>query len=164
MDRAAFTRAMEPAADERIPCVTPIGYPAAKMSLRESTMRMTIRADERMAFEKLFFASDFHTPLTPEAAGALALPLEMVRLGPSAVNKQPWRLLVCGNAVHFYLRRSRGFTPAPHGDMQMVDMGIALCHFDLTARECALNPVFSLQDPHLCDDMEYIATYTVTLP
>ena len=45
--------------------------------------------------------------------------------------------------------------------MQLVDMGIALCHFDLTARECGLTPVFSLQNPALDTALEYIATYTL---
>ena len=46
-------------------------------------------------------------------------------------------------------------------DMQMIDMGIALCHFDLAAKELGVNAQFELADPKLCDDMEYVASYKI---
>lgn len=122
MDRAAFERAMELAEDEVMPCMSPLGYPAKKMSLRESMMRKGINADARMPFKELFFDGSFTSPLTEEKAGKLYHPLEMVRLGPSAVNKQPWRVLLTENAAHFYLKRSKGFTGGTI-DMQKIDMG-----------------------------------------
>lgn len=160
MDRPAFESAMHLAEDEVMPCVTPLGYPAAKMSLRETLMRKGIKADERMAFDELFFEGSFSSPLTPERAGKLAHPLEMVRLGPSAVNKQPWRVVVTENAAHFYLKRARGFGGGVL-DMQKIDVGIALCHFDLAAKEAGLTPIFELSDPGIPakDGEEYIATY-----
>ena len=82
----------------------------------------------------------------------------MVRLAPSAVNKQPWRAVAYDNAVHFYLKRSKGFNHNEKLDMQMIDMGIALCHFDLTAKE-NLNVVFEQNDPKIESDAEYIASY-----
>ena len=68
--------------------------------------------------------------------------LEMVRVATSAVNEQPWRVIACDNAVHFYLKRSKGFSYNKKPDMQMIDIGIALCHFDLTAKENNFNIVF----------------------
>jgi len=109
MDRAAFEKTMELAEDEVMPCMSPLGYPAKKMSLRETMMRKGIKADERMAFEELFFDGSFASSLTKEKAGILCYPLEMVRLGPSAVNKQPWRIVIADHAAHFYLKRSKGF-------------------------------------------------------
>lgn len=38
-------------------------------------------------------------------------------------------------------------------------MGIALCHFDMTAKENNLNIVFEQNDPKLETDAEYIASY-----
>ena len=38
MDRSAFERAMELGEGEVMPCVSPLGYPAKKMSLREEKM------------------------------------------------------------------------------------------------------------------------------
>ena len=86
----------------------------------------------------------------------------MVRLAPSAVNKQPWRLLLKDNVVHFYLKRSKGFCHEGKLDMQMIDMGIALCHLELAAKACDLNIKFVQSNPNLStDDMEYIASYVI---
>ena len=160
MNRAAFEKAMELGKDEMMPCATPLGYTAQKMSVRETVMRKAIRADERLPFEALFFDGDAATPLSQEKAGDLAVPLEMVRLAPSAVNKQPWRVIVCDGAAHFYCKRSKG-EGSGELDMQMVDMGIALCHFALAAQESGLDAEFVQADPHLATDMEYVASYRV---
>lgn len=160
MDRAAFEHAMALGADEMMPCVSPLGYPAEKMSLRETMMRRGVKADSRLRFEELFFRAD-GTPLTE--AGALSAPLELVRLAPSAVNKQPWRVFVDGSTAHFYEKKSKGFAAGATGDLQKVDVGIALCHFALGAQESGLTPRFSVDDPKLAaaGEMEYVASWTV---
>ena len=160
MDRAAFENAMELREDEVMPCVIPLGYPAQKMSLRETMMRKGIRADERMAFEKLFFDGSFDFPFSPEQTGNFRHPFEMVRLAPSAVNKQPWRIVLTGNTAHFYLKRSKGFGGGTI-DMQKIDIGIAMSHFELAAREAGLAPRFLLADPGIVPKSgeEYIASY-----
>lgn len=161
MNRSAYEQAMELGTDEIMPCASPLGYPAKKMSLRESTMRKAIKADERLPFEELFFDGAFNAPLAKEKAGDFLQPLEMVRLSPSAVNKQPWRVIIADNAAHFYLKRSKGFGHGPDLDMQKIDMGIALCHFALTAIENDLDIRFTQADPMLVSepDTEYIASY-----
>lgn len=161
MNRAAFERAMGLGEDEIMPCASALGYPAQKMALRERMMRRAIKADERKPFEELFFDGSFATPLTAENAGRLAYPLEMVRLAPSAVNKQPWRAIVTEAAVHFYLKRSKGFSHNEELDMQKIDMGIALCHFALAAKDGGMQVTFVQKDPELATDaeVEYIASY-----
>lgn len=161
MNRSAFEQAMELSEDEMMPCATPIGYTSKKMSLRENMMRKAIKADERLPFEELFFDGAFDTPLSKEKAGSLALPLKMVRLAPSAVNKQPWRVVVSDNTAHFYLKRSKGLGHEGKLDMQMIDMGIALCHFALTAMENNLRTSFVQDDPQLAlgSEVEYVASY-----
>ncbi len=162
MNRPAYEKAMHLAADEMMPCAAALGYPAKKMSLKETVMRKAVQADVRLDFESLFFKEDFYTPLKKEDAQALAHPLEMVRLAPSAVNKQPWRAVVTGDTVHFYLKRSKGFSAAAI-DMQKVDMGIALCHFDLAAKEVGLKATFVVSPPAVetGSDVEYIASYRI---
>jgi len=159
MNRPAFEKAMELDENEMMPCASPIGYVAKKMSMRESMMRKAIKADERLPFEGLFYDRTMQVPLTKEQAGYWKEPLEMVRLAPSAVNKQPWRAVVQENVIHFYLKRSKGFEKEGGLDMQMIDMGIALCHFALAAKECSLNIEFLQNNPNLSSDMEYIASY-----
>ena len=163
MDRAAFERAMELGEDEKMPCVSPLGYPAKKMSVKEGIMRKAVKADSRLPFEKLFFDGAFHMPLTEERAGCLGKALEMVQWAPSAVNKQPWRIVVDQDDAHFYLKRNKGFVSDAVGDMQKIDLGIALCHFALVAEESGLVAEFRINDPEIAaeTDMEYIASYRV---
>lgn len=164
MNRKAFEEAMNLGADEMMPCATPIGYPAATMSIREKMMRGVIKADERLPFGELFFDGNFDTPLTVEQAGQVMCPLEMVRLAPSAVNRQPWRVILRDNQVHFFLKRAAGAGSGSDDklDMQMVDMGIALCHFQLAAQDCGLKAEFFRGDfQHLSDRMEYVGSFTV---
>ena len=163
MNRSAFEQAMALEAGEIMPCATPIGYTARKMSLRESMMRKAIKADERLPFETLFFDGSFDVPLTREKAGKFVKSLDMVRLAPSAVNKQPWRAVVSTDVVHFYIKRSKGFSHEGKLDMQMIDMGIALCHFALAAAENHLDVTFRQDDPKIEPETgtEYIASYVI---
>ena len=162
MNRDAFERALALDSGEVLPCVSPIGYPAKKMSLRETMMRKGIKADSRFGFEELFFDGGFETSLTEEKAGAFKDALEAVRLAPSAVNKQPWRVAVCGDKAHFYEKHSKGYVSGGW-DIQKIDMGIALCHFELAAKECGLEVTLEIKDPELLtgDDTQYIASYVL---
>lgn len=165
LNRGAFEAAMELGAGEFMPCASPVGYPGKKPSLRESLMRKGVRADTRLPFSELFFAGEFSHPLTEGAAEDLREPLEAVRLAPSAVNKQPWRAVVLNDAVHFYLKRSKGLAgDASTGDLQKIDLGIALCHFFLTAEANGLSPVLLLSDPGLETEAgtEYIASVRIS--
>lgn len=163
MDRGVFEKAMELGEGEVMPCVSPLAYPGKKMALRESMMRKGLKADDRRPFGELFFDGSLDVPLTAEKAGKLAFPLEMVRWAPSAVNKQPWRVIVTDKAAHFYLKKAKGFADGGAGNMQKIDMGIALCHFELAAKERGLTVSFALSDPGLetSADMEYIASYNI---
>lgn len=163
MNRPAFEKAMELGEDEMMPCATPLGYTTKRMSVRETVMRKAIKADERFPFEELFFNGSFDTPLSKEKAGKFAEPLEMVRLAPSAVNKQPWRVLISDNYAHFYLKRSLGSGNEGKPDMQKIDLGIALCHFALAAKENNLSIEFIQKDPELVtnSELEYIASYVI---
>ena len=78
----------------------------------------------------------------------------------NAVNKQPWRIVLEEHAAHFYLLRSKGFGGGVL-DMQKIDMGIALCHFDLAVQAVGLCPKLIEMDPGLRTNSgeEYIATY-----
>lgn len=155
MDRPAFEKAMELAHDEAMPCVSPLGYPADKMSLRETLMRKGIKADARLDFGDLFFDGGFEKPLNESSPWRNAL--EMVRWAPSAVNKQPWRVVVEGSKAHFYEKKSKGYVDASGWDLQRVDIGIALYHFAYGLDE---NVRLTIADPSLTapEGTAYIAT------
>ncbi len=145
-NRSAFAEAMEIREGELFTILSPVGYPATKKRLGESLFRRTLKADQRMPWEKLFFAQDFSTPLTKEAAGEYQFPLEMLRLAPSAVNKQPWRVVMTDGAFHFFKQgTANGETGAI--DMQQIDVGIGICHFHLAAMEQGLQGHFAKVEP-----------------
>lgn len=159
LSRSTFEKAMEVQDDEVLPTASPVGYPAKKRSIRENLMRKGLKADERIPFEELFFDGSFGSALKAENAGVFAQALEMARLAPSAGNKQPWRAIVDGDKVHFYEQKS--MKDSSLGDIQKVDMGIALAHFDLTMSENAVSGNFVFADPEIAvpEDVSYIATY-----
>lgn len=163
LSRDTFEKAMEIKEGEVLPCVSPVGYPAAKRSIRETMMRKAIKADDRLPFEQLFYDGSFDRPLACQAAGALADCLQMVRLAPSAGNKQPWRAVLQGQTVHFYELKS--MKDSPLGDIQKVDMGIALAHFNLAAQEKGIAVRFIFADPGIPapENMHYIVSCEVTV-
>ena len=163
ISRKTFEKAMEVKDTEVMPVASPLGYPADKMSVRETLMRKGIKADERLPFEELFFQGSFAKRLTPEQAGEFLDALEMVRLAPSAANKQPWRAVVCEDTVHFYEKKTKSLSDNPLGDIQKVDVGIALAHFDLMLKETGINRCFVTRNPgfEIDDSMEYIITCEV---
>lgn len=162
ISRKAFEKAMEIGDTEVMPVASPVGYPAQKKSIRETMMRKGLKADERLPFGELFFEESFMESLIPKHAGQFRDALEMVQLAPSAGNKQPWRAVVRGEKVHFYEKKS--IPENPLGDIQKVDIGIALAHFDLTLKENGTDGCFVAEDPgfEIDNRMEYIITYEVT--
>lgn len=163
LSRSSFEKALKVKDTEVMPVASPIGYPAEKQSVREKLMRKGIKADERLPFDTLFFENSFAQGLAQEKAGKFRDALEMARLAPSAGNKQPWRVVVCGDKAHFYEKKSKAMSSNPLGDIQKVDVGIALAHFDLTLKESGISGSFSIDDPGFAtdDSIEYIITYEV---
>ena len=158
MKRETFERAAGRGEGERMPCVSPLGYPAPKRSIKEALMRKGVGADQRKAISELFFDGDFSTPLSPE--GAEAKLAEEVRWAPSAVNKQPWRILRQGDLWHFFVKHDGGFIHPETGDLQKIDVGIALAHFLLGAEAAGLPAALVLDDPGaaLPGETEYVAS------
>ena len=157
-NKSAFAGAMEIKEEELFPILSPIGFPAERKSLTERLMRLGVKADSRLLWQELFFADSFDTSLDETYTGPYRFALEMLRLAPSAVNKQPWRVLVCADAVHFY---RKGNYPSLGGiDMQRIDMGIAMCHFDLAVQDCGLPGHFEIKDPTIqTPGLQYIASW-----
>ncbi len=159
MRRELFEKAAGLADGEMMPCMTPLGYPAKKRTLKENMMRTGIGADSRMAVDELFFDGEWGKPLPLDADTAELA--EMVRWAPSAVNKQPWRIVKTDDGWHFYEKKdSRSFVSEKTGDLQKIDVGIALCHFVMGLQEKGREPVVLIADPKIGipTDAEYIAT------
>lgn len=134
--RSDFANAINLQSNEILPIVSPVGYEGGKKSL--FAVIASKSRNNRKNFSQLFFNNDFKTPLTPNDAGEYYEPLEMLRLAPSAVNKQPWRVIREDDKVHFYVSSSNAFSN--------IDMGIAICHFHLTAIENNIKGDFTVID------------------
>jgi hypothetical protein len=140
-NKAGFARKINIGDNEIIPAVTPFGYESERRALVDRTIRRMAGSKFRKKWGELFFNYDFTSPLSVNEAGIYAKPLEMVRIAPSASNKQPWRIIKDKNTklFHLFLQRTKHYPLTPFGvDMQMLDMGIAMCHFELSCRELAI--------------------------
>ncbi len=139
--RSAFAKRIGLTPHEVMPAASPLGYTAQKKTLTDSLFKFLARSKTRKPWQELFYSNDFNTPLLKSDAQRYATCLEAVRLAPSASNQQPWRILreEGNNTFHFYLRRAKIYAKSIRRiDLQKVDMGIAMCHFDLAARELGL--------------------------
>ncbi len=161
MKRELFEAAAGVKPGEMMPCVSPLGYPAKKKSVREVMMRKGIGADSRIPAEKLFFREQWGQPLTQ--ADEMAEILELVRWAPSAVNKQPWRILLKDGVYHFYEKKDKGYVSEATGDLQKIDVGIALCHFLMGLEEQGMQAEVTVRDPGLeiPNDAEYIVSVAI---
>ena len=165
--KSKFAKKISLEKGEIIPCVTSVGYISDNPRKIDQTIRSTARSDKRFPWDKLFFENNFSTPLTEQTAGEFATPIKMVRKAPSASNKQPWRIIKQGNAFHFYLHRTPGYRSSRYAkmlrfaDLQLVDMGIAMCHFELTAKEMNLAGKWVVDEPDI-QKPEEISEYVVS--
>jgi hypothetical protein len=161
-DREGFADAMKIKEGEVFPIITPYGYATAHKHEKEIEMRKMIQADHRKEWDQLFYKNDFQTLLTKEDAGDLTFPLEMVRLGPSASNKQPWRILLKDGVCHFYEYKEPGYSEFFPYDIQRVDIGIAAAHFDFSVKEKGIKGHFDATyqpDLELPEHMEYVFSW-----
>lgn len=161
-NRSGFAAAMNLKEGDLFPCISPIGYPAGKKKYYRIIDEVGIKGRSEKRMERtIFFKQNFSRPLTKDDAGEFAFPLEMVRLAPSAVNKQPWRIVQENDAYHFYLARSLK-SDNEKVDLQRVDMGIATCHFHMAVLEKELPGKFQklakpgIQSP---EQMQYIYSW-----
>jgi len=124
--REDFRQRLGLAANETLPVISPVGIAKARPRMFETAMRSVIGANSRKPAGELFFDGPVLSPLDGKSAGEYAVPLEMVRLAPSASNKQPWRVIREYGMYHFFLCRTRGYGNIAAFDIQMNDIGIAM--------------------------------------
>lgn len=161
-NKGSFSAAMDLSPEELLPIVAPVGYPSALRGPMDLLFKPVPAIRSRKPWKALFFESNFNDPLLDTDAGAYAAPLEMVRLAPSASNRQPWRIVRLSGVFHFYLAHDALFAARAAYDVQKIDMGIAMCHFELAARESGLKGKWGFCDPQAPGEakgLEYIITW-----
>lgn len=157
--RSDFQENLDIGENEFIPIVSPVGNKKDKPGLVDSIMRAGAGSNKRKPWKDLFFERDGLKPLSEDSTGLYSTALEMVRIGPSASNKQPWRVIKDEGNFQFFLSRNQGYG-IPSYDMQKNDIGIAKCHFELTAKELGLKGKWAeIEDVHMANDFEYICTW-----
>ena len=170
--KSSFAGRISLGKSEVMPAVVALGYKAEKRRLFDSTMRLIAGSANRKSFHDLFFDRHFSTSLDPAQCGPYVMPLEMVRIAPSATNRQPWRIVrdKDQNVFHLFLQRTKNYYKNNQKlfgimDLQRIDMGIAMCHFELACGEAGiegawtLNGAVSARDLKLPELTSYVATW-----
>ena len=104
--------------------------------------------------------------LTQETSNPFEVPMEMVRIGPSASNKQPWRPVLSDDhrKCHFYIEHTPNYSAKLGYDMQLLDIGIAMCQFDLACKELNIAGKWIIDDPLIDlqnEKTEYIISWEI---
>jgi nitroreductase len=160
-NKTAFSTAVGLQEEELIPAVTPVGYFGTNKRTIDKMFRYFAGSDNRKPFDELFFSKTFSGQLSVKEKDTYGYFLEMVRLAPSASNKQPWRVVVDNKVLHFFLKRTPNYNKnIVHADLQRVDMGIAISHVELALNEKNVSHKWTVNKPDIdVDDMtEYTAS------
>ncbi len=161
--RASFARQMDLQPGELLPAITPVGYPAEDINHRDQLTRLAVKAKNRKSRAELFYGPDGKTPLGQENNNPYHDALEAVRLGPSASNRQPWRISRDEKGkYHLYLMENKIYNRLMGKiRLQNIDMGIAMCHFALVAEEQNLPGMWrKTADAPVFQGLKYIATWS----
>lgn len=159
-NKNSFKKNLNLEENEFIPIVSPVGMKKEKPTVLDSFMRTAAGSNKRKPWNELFFEENPTKDLNENMAGLYVTPMEMVRLAPSASNKQPWRIIRDKNNFHFLLSRTKGYGVSSY-DLQKNDIGIAKCHFELTAKELGLKGQWvEIEDIDMKNEWEYICTWS----
>jgi len=162
-NKSLFSTKIKCQKNEIVPAITPIGYIPETRRTKEKVIRAFIKADSRFPWSKIFFEESFSTTLPREATGRYETLLEMARLAPSAGNKQPWRVLKekRNDTFHFYVKSSPDLKQKVYNTFINIDIGIAICHFDLTAKEVGIEGTweFLRPDTNTREELKYIISW-----
>jgi len=128
--------------NERVIVLTPLGYPDTSFYGRMTHDLIELGAanfGRRKPLEQIVFGSHWGLPPKTED-GELLEALECARLAPSWVNAQPWRFLVNGMEIIAVADASGRYNSVRGGKhYYRLDVGIAVAHFFLAAKEMGWN-------------------------
>lgn len=143
--------------NELMPAITPIGYHGESPSMMDKWIRKRSKGDFRLPNENLFFNQQTQEPWVM-GENMISKALELLRIAPSASNKQPWRVYVQSHALYLYLARTPNYARILNFDIQALDMGIALAHLIIGLNQDVSKPNIFIEDPNLNIEHQYIAS------
>lgn len=137
-DRAVASRLVDLEAGEQVFAVSPVGHSEDKPRSGEVLMKAMVRAKHRRPIGEI--APGFDEERWPAWA---AEGVRLARIAPSAVNRQPWRFdLTDGSVIARVVRRGREGSIS-----RLLDVGIAMLHFEVGARLMGAEGTWELLDP-----------------
>jgi nitroreductase len=146
-----------------IPALVSIGYPTERRAFADRVIRAASKGDTRKPWNETCFEGGLAVPLSLDTDDPLAAALEALRAGPSASNKQPWRIARADGALHLFLKEDLPYNSV-FGivKMQDLDMGIAMRHFDEAAAALGIGGAWvRLANAPFPTTCRYIATRTL---
>jgi len=163
LDRSVFAARIGLGPQELIPAVSPLGIPGTKSTWLVTLLGTSRGTRNRKKPEELFYKGEAGQPMDLSNFGPYHTVLESVRLAPSARNKQPWRIIKEDgrDTYHFFMDEDEGYNRS-RGEIriQNVDMGIAMCHFALSAQALSLNGRLTVESEHLeAPGLVYVASW-----
>ena len=146
-NRSFISKAMNLPDGKVIPAITPVGIPMDKLGFSDKLVRFIAKSDKRKDNKELFFNNNFDTPISELTSDNFHKILEMVKIGPSASNKQPWRVIVVGNNLELYWDYDEKYNSMIKlFNIQALDLGIAICHIRKAAEALGLNSILTLNN------------------
>ncbi len=173
----AIEREVAPESNSVLPAVIPIGYRATRRTASDSAIRFSVGSRKRKRWSELYFEIEFWdddqrpntppTPLSPAEAPDIEEMLEAVRLAPSTSNNQPWRIYRYTtdsgpDRLHLCLKRNPGMDKVIRDvDVQKIDAGVAMAHFQAVAEEIGMSGAWVYDKPaYLPHGVEYVASWS----
>jgi len=164
--KSRFAEKASIAKNVEIPAVAAIGYIAAKRTITEKLIRAGAGSDKRKSVHELFFSHELKELDSAFYSSPYGTVLEMVRVAPSGSNRQAWRIVRgrSGQDFHLFMERTKKYNSIRFvkSDTHRVDMGIAMCHFELAAKELGLKGSWIKKKPQDINTLaawEYIASW-----
>jgi hypothetical protein len=111
---------------EKVLAVTPVGYAVEGMVREEKIMTLFGRNHRRKPLGDMVMGAD-----VAALSGWKKAAVEAARIAPSAVNRQPWRFIVDGDAITVSTARSI----VDFSISTRLDCGIAMVHIEVAARD-----------------------------
>jgi len=151
--------------DKILAAISPVGYTDDRRTL-EVIMHKLVKADNRLKMSEILYFENLNKGISHCGIEDLNQAFDMVRLGPSAANKQPWRMVLTRekDRVHFYLKADKKYEKALKFNVQAIDLGISMYHFEFTLKSLGYGGRWLEDDPHLYtgnDTYMYGATYEI---
>ncbi len=136
--REIASKLAEVGEDEQIFAVSPVGHAEERPRRGERLLKAAVRAKKRRPIDDM--ASGFDADQWPDWA---AEGVRLARIAPSAANRQPWRFDFEPGAVTVSVV-DRGVDGSIS---RLLDVGIAMLHFEIGARLMGVAGVWQLLEP-----------------